>query len=690
MSRWQTAADATAKIRRECLEDLRFYNGEQWPNEIKQVRELAERPCLTINRLPQFTRRVTNEQRQNRPEIKVIATDDATLETAEIIEGMIRQIQRTSDADVAYATACENQVVMGFGYIRVATDYCDAETFDQEIKIQEVKNPFSVYFDPHAVKPDFRDAEWCFVVEDITKETFSRLYPKAKMPGGSGIGMSSIGDLPNGWAVGDTVRVAEYFEVIQTPKKIYQLSDGSTVDELPEYLRTETKETLIDENLESVETQATEQALGFENLTIVNERETFERKIMWYKITGVEILEKREWLGKFIPIVPVIGSMVNVDGETTISGMVRNAKDTMRMYNYWATAQTEMIALAPKSPFIAAVGQIENLENIWRTANTTAHAVLPYNPVSIDGVVLGAPQRQAAEPPIQAMAHMMQQAGEDLKNVTGIYDASLGQKSNETSGKAILARQQQGDTANYHFIDNLSRAMKHVGTIVLDLLPYIYDTPRVVGILHADGQEELVKINEIFGKGQNKKKYDITTGKYDVAVITGPSYVTKRAAAAESMIAMTQANPAIWQIAGDIITKNMDWPGAEEIAERMKATLPPELQKDEEKEGQEIPPQIRMQMQQYDQMIQQLTAALNDANTKLETKQLDIESKERIATQNNETQIAVKLMGDNMILMKEELAHLRARSSMLGSEQPIGQTPSSMPGEAQPELQLQA
>jgi len=689
MSRWQNAADATAQIRRDCLEDLQFFNGEQWPNEIKQVRELAERPCLTINRLPQFTRQVTNEQRQNRPEIKVIATDDSTKETADILEGMIRHIQKSSDADVAYDTACEAQVIMGLGYIRVGTAYCDDNSFDQEIKVEEVPNPFSVYFDPFAVKPDFRDAQWCFVVEDISKEAFSRLYPRAKMPGGSGAAMSSIGDLPQGWAMGDTIRVAEYFEVIETPKKIYQLSDGSVVDELPDYLRAETAEGEEEESAEALAMQEQEQALGIERLTILNERETVERKVMWYKITGVEILEKREWPGKYIPIVPVIGTKVNIDGKISIYGMVRNAQDTMRMYNYWATAQTEMIALAPKAPFIAAVGQIENLENIWRTANTSPHAVLPYNPISVDGVVLGAPQRQSVEPPIQAMAHMMQQAGEDLKNVTGIYDASLGQRSNETSGKAILARQQEGDTANFHFIDNLSRAMRHVGTIILDLLPKIYDTPRAVRILHPDGKEELVRINELFGKGPNKKKYDITAGRYDCEVVTGPSYATKRVAAAESMVAMTQANPAIWQVAGDLIAKNMDWPGSDEIAERLKLTLPPELQRKEDDQGQDIPPQIRMQLQQMDQLNQQLTQALNEVTHKLESKQMEIESKERIATQDNETKIAIKLMGDNLLLMQAELAHLRDRSDVLGAQAPIGQTPASAPGEAQQGMQPQ-
>ena len=674
LKRFQKSADATAKIRRESEEDLKFYAGEQWPNELKQVRELSQRPCLTINRSPQFVRQITNDQRQNRPEIKVIPTDDSTEDTAKILEGLIRHIQKSSDSEVAYDTACENQVVMGFGYIRVNTKYCDDETFDQEIAIEEIKNPFNVYFDPAAVKPDYRDARFCFVAENMTKDEFEVAYPRAKYPGAnsSGGALSSIGDLPPGWATDDTCRVVEYFEVQEKQKKIYQLSDGSIVDELPDYLMQEVKETPEDEALESEAQQMGELALGVEGLTVVNERYTMERVVMWYKMTAVEILEQRKWPGKYIPIVPVLGDVLNINGETQIVGMLRYMRDPQRMYNYWVSAQTEMIALAPKAPFIIAEGQIEGYEEFWKNANVKPYSHLPYRPTTINGVLVPPPQRNQAEPPIQAMAHMTQQAGEDLKNVTGIYDASLGAKSNETSGRAIIARQKEGDTANFHFIDNLSRAIKHVGVIIYDLADKIYDTARVIRILHEDGQEELVKINQMFGKGQNKKQYNFAVGRYDIMVVTGPSYSTKREAAAESMIALVQANPGLWQIAGDLIVKNMDWPGAEEFAERLRETLPPQFVKNSDDQD-PIPPQIQTQLMQSQQMIEQLTTALNEANDKLETKVMDLESKERIATQNNETALAIAEIKNNMSIFLEELNHLRSREKLLQADKPVSE-----------------
>lgn len=641
LERFKLISDAENDIRKEAQIDLKFKAGIQWEDNISTTRRSESRPCLTINRLPQFIRQVTNEQRMNRPAIRVSATDDATKDKAKIVEGLIRHIQVKSNADVAYDTACDYQVTMGFGYIRVAVDYCNDKSFEQEIKIEPIKNPFTVYLDP--VEQGL-NKEYGFIVEDMRRKDFEREYGADKAPGNA---LTSQGDDIPGWATDETVRVAEYWRVVKKPKTIYQLSDGSIVDKVDE------------EELA---------ALGIE---VVQKRETTERKVMWYKITGTDILDEREWPGKYIPIVPVIGDEVTLDGKRMVFGMVRFARDPQRMYNYWASAQAEAIALAPKAPFIAAEGQLENYKNLWATANTKSLAYLLYRPVTQGGILLPPPTRSQAEPPVQAMVQAMAQASEDLKNTTGIHDASLGARSNETSGKAILARQKEGDVSNFHFVDNLSRSMCDVGTIINDLLPSVYDTPRVVRILHENNEEELIKINEMFDHSGEQKLYDLTTGDYDIVVETGPSYSTKRQEAAQNILNISQSNPEIWQWAPDILFRNMDMAGSDELAERAKLILPPQIQQADNKEQMKIPPQVQQQLMQSHQMIEQLTQALNAANDQLDTKKIEIESKERIAAQNNATAIAIAEIKNNMGLVVEELAHIREREKLLQADRSI-------------------
>lgn len=641
LERFKLISDAEHDVREEAQIDLKFKAGIQWKDDISATRRSENRPCLTINRLPQFIRQVTNEQRMNRPAIRVSATDDATKDKAKIVEGLIRHIQVKSNADVAYDTACDYQVTMGFGYIRVAVDYCNDQSFEQEIKIEPIKNPFTVYLDP--VERGL-EKEYGFIVEDMRRKDFEREYGADKSPGNT---LTSQGDDIPGWATDETVRVAEYWRVVKKPKTIYQLSDGSIVDKVDE------------EQLA---------ALGLE---VVQKRETTDRKVMWYKITGTDILDEKEWPGKYIPIVPVIGDEVVLDGKRMVFGMVRFARDPQRMYNYWASAQAEAIALAPKAPFIAAEGQLENYMKQWGTSNTKSHTTLIYRPVTQGGILLPPPTRSQAEPPVQAMVQAMAQASEDLKNTTGIHDASLGARSNETSGKAILARQKEGDVSNFHFVDNLSRSMCDVGTIINELLPSIYDTPRVVRILHENNEEELIKINEMFDKGGEQKLYDLTTGDYDIVVETGPSYSTKRQEAAQNILNISQSNPEIWQWAPDILFRNMDMAGSDELAERAKLILPPQIQQAENKDQAKIPPQVQQQLMQSHQMIEQLTQALNAANDQLDTKKIELESKERIAAQNNATAIAIAEIKNNMGLVVEELAHIREREKLLQADRSL-------------------
>jgi hypothetical protein len=625
MERFKTTAEAEFEGRKAAKDDMEFYVSNQWPDQISQDRQTDGRPCLTINRLPQFVRQVTNDQRMNRPSVKVIPVEDSDENVAKIYEGLVRHIQEASQADIAYDTACQTQVICGRGFFRIITDYCNEENFDQDILIKRIKNPLTVYVDPASIEPDYSDARFMFIVEDLSKEEFKSMYPKAEVI--SDTSFMSRGDGASTWATEKAMRIAEYFTVEDEVKKLYQLASGEIVAEVPE---------------------------GEE---AVKEREAVTKKVIWRKISCVEVLEEKDWAGKYIPIIPVLGDDLDVDGKRYIKGMVRDAKDSQRMYNYWASAQTEAIALAPKAPFIAAEGQIEGYEAMWAAANTKNYAVLPYKPRTIDGTQVPAPQRITAEPPVQAMVQAMKQAGDDMKAITGIYDASLGARSNETSGKAITARQKSGDVANYHYVDNLGRSIRHLGRCLIDLIPKIYDAPRVVRILGEDGEGANVPINQpTSGADGVNQIYDVTSGKYDVVVETGPSFETKRQETADAMATVLQANPELWQVAGDIFVKSLDWPNADKLAERMKKMLPPQLQDN----ANPIPPQVQQQLDQSKQMIQQLTEALHAEKDKNESKQAEMESKEAMNAENNSTKLLIAEMQNNFGAFKEDLAHLRA------------------------------
>lgn len=615
--RFIIASEAEAQIRELALDDLKFRAGDQWPDNIKKMRYDDQRPCLTINQIPQFVRQITNDQRQNRPSIQINPVDsEADVETAKVLEGMVRHIEYDSGADAAYDTAFQAAVTSGFGYFRINTAYTDENSFDQDIKILRVRNAFTVYFDPTCKEPDYSDAMWAFVVETLSKEDFKEQYPKAEL---SEMGdWSSTGD---GWINEDECRIAEYWRREAKDKTIYQLDDGTVTEEKPS-----------------------------DDSKIKNKRTTQMFTVKWDKINGNEVLETTEWPGKWIPIIPVLGDELDVDGERILEGIVRQAKDPQRQYNYMSSATTETIALAPKAPFIAAVGQIENFETDWQSANIKNLSVLQYNPVSLNGADVPPPVRNTFEPAIQATTIAMGQSSQDLKAVTGIYQAALGAQGNETSGKGILARQQQSHGANFHFVDNLSRSLRHAGRIIVDLIPHIYDTQRTMRIIGEDGQQSTVQLQP--GSGQQpqqtgqppnpqqqqqmatqqavkKTLFDVTVGKYDVTVSTGPSYQTKRQEAVASQMQLVSSFPQIMPVAGDIMVRNMDWPGAEEIADRMEKMLPPQLQ-----EGDGIPPAVQQHVAQLTQQNQQLTQALQKTTEELKDKTnikaMELESKERV------------------------------------------------------------
>lgn len=640
--RFVLSDEAFKDIRTTALEDLKFRAGDQWPEEIKSERNQDGRPCLTINRIPQFIRQITNDQRQNRPAIRVSPVDDkADIETAKILQGIIRHIEYNSSADTAYDTAFEGAVTQGFGYFRILTDYVDAKSFDQEILIKKISNSFSVYPDPFSKESDGSDMNWCLIVDNISKDDYDAQYGESELSKTQD--WQGIGDSSEGWISEESCRVAEYFYIEYKETTIVLLSNGEVIEKSKA------------ENLP-------------DGITIKDERKTSVPVVKWLKINGIEILEETEWAGQWIPIIPVYGDELNVDGKKILEGVIRHAKDSQRMYNFWASSETEAIALAPKAPYLVAEGQIKGFEGQWALANRKTQAYLPYNPIASNGTVIGAPQRNAYEPPVQAISNARMLASEDLKATTGIYDAALGNRSNENSGIAIQRRNAQTQTSNFHFVDNLSRSLKHAGRILIDLIPKIYDAPRAARILGEDGEQEVVRINEEFQKDGQIITYELGRGKYDVAVDVGPSFATKRQEAVASMLEMSKANPQVMAVAGDLLVKNMDWQGAQEISARLKKTIDPNIIGDD-KNKQQVPPEMQAQMQQMNSMIDQLTQKLNEANEQIKTKSIEIESKERIAFAQMEVDLKKELFKSqaqaSTLILEQEIAQINQRLGLL-------------------------
>jgi hypothetical protein len=619
-SRMNVAVAAYGDSRAAELDDLRFMAGSadnnyQWPSDVLSSRGSSQgmtinaRPCLTINKLPQHVRQVTNDQRQNRPTGKVIPSDDyADIEVAEIFNGMVRHIEYASDADVAYDTACDNQVTYGEGYIRLLTEYCDDNTFDQDIRIGRIRNSFSVYMDPMIQDPTGADAQWCFITQDVTKDEYERQFPDASVRSiqEQGVGDPSLSQ----WLSQDTVRIAEYFYVKHEPGTLNMYPDGLTAKD------------------GSREDKVARLLFGKPTRTRTVDRKT----IKWIKTNGFEVLQEQDWPGKWIPVIRVVGNEFEIDGELHISGLIRNAKDAQRMYNYWTSQEAEMLALAPKAPFIGYGGQFEGYEGQWKTANVNNWPYLEVNADATDALGNPLPLPQRAPPPLAQTGLIQAKMGasDDIKSTTGQYDSSLGATSNERSGKAILARERQGDTGTYHYIDNLARAIRHVTRQCIDLIPKIYDTARIARIIGLDGEVSMARIDPMQPEPVRKiedeegnvieKIYNPSVGKYDVVAVTGPAYATKRQEAAESMSQVLQGNPALWQVAGDLFVKNMDWPGAQEMSERLRKTIDPKILADDDKS-----PELQAAEKQIEEMggmLQQMQGALKNVEQSIEAQEM--------------------------------------------------------------------
>ena len=562
-------------------DDQKFRNGTHWPEAIEKQRVKDGRPCMVINRTENFIDQVTGDQRQNRPQIKIIPSEDGSDPiVAEIMTGLIRNIEYQSTADTAYDGAFDQGVGNGFGWFQFETKYCDPKSFNQEIGIKQIENCFSVLKDPLG--------RYCYVIERMSKEEFSINYPDASMVAFDK-GQKWRGS--TNWLSGDTIMLADYWERRPITRTLLLLDNEKTVY----------KDEISDEYMAK------------HSLKILKERKSESFEVWWHKTNGFEILESKPWPGTIIPVVGVMGKCLNLDGKNIHRSLIRWAKDPLRMLDYARSSAAETLALAPKIPYVAEEGQIEGHEQEWADANKSNSSVLVYK--RVEGVP-NAPQRQEPATMNTAAFTEAKASEEDLEAVMGIYKAGLGAPSNERSGIAQKERKRESDTGTFAFIDNLTRALTEAGKIFVDIIPKIYDAKRVIRIKNLDETEQFVMINGKIEGGDVKKYgipekteegafYDLKVGKYDVQVTTGPSHATQRREASEGMIDFVEAVPDTGPVIMDLIADVQDWPGKEKLVKRLKKMLPPEMRDkeegEEEEQEQEPPPpptpaeQIEMQ-----------------------------------------------------------------------------------------------
>ncbi len=616
------------------LDDLRKLAGDHWDDKDKRQRQIGRRPCLTINKLPTFLHQVTNDQRQNVPSIKVSPVDShADIETAETIQGMIRHIEYSSNADVAYDTAVNSAAAIGFGYFRLITDFCTPTSWDQDIRFRRIRNPFTVYMDPMSEEPDGSDQKRCMITSKEARTDFKRENPDAEASNeGFALG---LGDASNSdWLGEDFVRVAEYYRIEQTAATAVQLSNGET----------------------GWEDELVQMPPG---VTIKAKRKSFRPKTMLYKITALDILESTEIKCQWIPVFPVYGDEIDLDGKVIRSGILRNAKDPSLMYDYWMTAATEEVAMRTRTPVVGAEGQFEGYEDDWETANVRNIPYLEYKMTALDGQLAPPPQRQPMIDIPQGVLTMAMHANDNIKATTGLFDSSLGALGNARSGTQERSQQRQGDMANFHFSDNLNRTVRHVGRCIISMLPGYYDAPRIVRIMGEDDSIKPAQVNQPIPPEQQQQDpetgaiktilNDLTVGEYDVTVSAGPSYSTLRQEAADSMIQFGKSWPKLMDIAGDKVVKAMDWPGATEIAERIAKTIPPQIRGDDDEDKNApvvntpkgpIPvDQAAQMLEEMDQHIQQLSQELQAAQSGITKANIDAESRENVAQINAQAKL---------------------------------------------------
>jgi len=629
--RWQDTVDYDRDNREKAMNDLRFANGDQWPSDVLEERTAARRPVLVMNQLAKFISQVVNDQRKNRPAIKVYAVDDAgDPKKAETYNGIIKNVENQSRADIAYDTGIKNTATCGRGAIRLNTRYVGDDSFDQELVIKPVQNPFACYFDPMMDPFNPEDTcEFAFYKDTMFISDYEDMFPG-----------KAVSDIPANEGnyyynddKGKTTTILEYYYRVKDKYTIYQLDDvdGTVVRELP----------IDPETGKAVKPRM--------------KRQVTAKKVYWMKLSGGDILEgPTEIPSKYITLIPIWGEYNNLDGVYDFRGIVRFAKDAQRMYNYWRTTAAEMLALAPKAPYIATKAMTKGYEQQWHDANTEQRSVLYYN-VDPKNPQLK-PTREAPPQVGEGITKESAIAAQEIKDTIGMYGDNLGQKTNATSGRAILARQKEGDNSVFGYIDNLARAMTHLGRVMVDMIPRVYDSTRVVRIVGEDGKDSVITLNEPVMEtpdGQTEAiesiMNDMSVGKMDVVVSVGPGYNTLRLEAAEAMMTIINANPDMMTVFGDLWLENFDWKNSDVMAARVKALIPPEIrnakpgQEDEQQQGPTPEQQAAIQAQQMEMQTKQSEDQAKVSVAELKVKQEETKlAQEQVQLKINEIELDTK------------------------------------------------
>ena len=604
VERFDAASEAMSEQHERMREDLRFSNPsrpEQWDDDAVALRK--GRPCLTFDRTNQFISQVVNSGRQNKPAIHCLPADsDADVEVAEKLNGIVRHIEYVSRAGIAYDTALESAARIGLGWIRIANEVMRPESGEQEIRIKRIVDPLAVLLEAGWEEPDGSDAKHGFVESRVPLALFKKQYPKADTTDWESDRQDT------GWVNEKSIRFCEYFHIEETKETRLAISlDGQQII------------------MSEAEYEQARLQTGME--IPARPFEAIKRSVKWCKMTGKEVLEETEFPSMYLPLVPVLGYELWIDGERYLCGMTRRLMDSQRAYNYERSAFVESVAMQPKAPFLTPVEAMDGLESHWKALNSGNPAVLPYNHLDESGNPIPAPTRMAPPAFPVAFAQGGQIASTDMESAVGMFRANLGAPGAATSGRAKREDKVAGDTANFHYIDNLSRSIEQVGRVIVDMIPRIYNTQRQARIMGETGDSDFVGINPdqpnaVEKKGKKVISINPGVGAYDVRVKTGPAYTTLREEAAEQLAMMMQSAPSLMPILGDLWIGMQDWPEAEVARKRLEMMLPPQIQQAEQDDGEPIPVHIQQAMTQATQMIEQLKAALQEAQSGMPEAQL--------------------------------------------------------------------
>ena len=633
LKRFEITAEHESESRKAGLDDLKFSIGTgQWDEAVKANREIEGKPCLTVNRVPALLRQYTGDERQHRPAMLVNPVGSgADVELAKIHQGVLRHIEVASFADVTYDDAYDWMMRTGWCPWRIKTDYVSEMSFDQEPRIEPFENPFNCYLSP-VRNPLGQDPLWAHVVENLSKEEYEAKCPNSLMvqlrfP-------TDTGAPAPGWVTKHGVRIAEYWWIELTPAVICQLSDGSV----------------------KLKKDLTE----LERAAIDDERETVIRKVNCVKHNAVEVLEKYEYVGKYIPLVDLFGTRLNINGRSYKAGMVRDLRDAIRINDFMVTRQVEQIDAQGKDPLFVPMGATENFEEFYRLMNRKNFPYVPYQPFDKQDRPLAPPSRANRNVDIAGMSEILKQADYNIKTIAGIYGPRADQPGNQSeSGFAILTRQQQSDTGMVTYSDNLNRAIRWSGHILLDLWPRYITEPRLQRIINPD---DSIKHAAIFNSQHGstsedadylldqdaiRKAYDVGKGEYDVTLSAGPMSQTGRQEGFKALTAVITQQPELFPIIGYLWARNADFNGADELAKLLKKAMPPQFQDDDPTDKDAQIAAKDAALQQLSQQQQQLVAELARATDTIRTDRLSIESKERIALMNNQTQILLQQLKEH-------------------------------------------